>query len=157
MRSRSTASNANDVGERKTGASFSNLTRRHRFALLTTFRSSGEAVSTPMWFARDGNRVFMVTDLSAGKLRRIANDPRVTVAPCRSQGRPLGPTVEAIATILDEGFSDDAAGALAGRYHLPRWMIERFLRRRGGGAPPRYLELLPPPRDDTAARERPKP
>ena len=75
---------------------FRNLDRRRRFVLLTTFRASGEAVATPMWFARGPGRLFMVTDRKAGKLRRIQRDPHVTVAPCRSQGRPLGPAIDGV-------------------------------------------------------------
>ena len=129
--------------ERRAVSAFPNLDRSHRFALLTTFRASGEAVSTPMWFARRSERVYMVTAHSAGKLGRIRNTPRVRIAPCRSQGRPLGPAVDALCVILDPATSDEAAAALSRRYHLPSWVIERFLRRRGGGAPPSYLQLTP--------------
>jgi PPOX class probable F420-dependent enzyme len=122
-------------------APFSNL-GRGRFALLVTYRSSGEPVPTPMWFARDGDRIYMATAGNAAKLRRIRNDPAVTVAPCRSQGRVLGPTVSATARVLTTETSDDAARAIAGRYLLPSSLIERFLRRRAGGAPPVYLELV---------------
>jgi len=129
------------VSTRAIDSPFRNLDRRRRFVLLTTFRASGEAVATPMWFARGPGRLFMVTDRKAGKLRRIQRDPRVTVAPCRSQGRPLGPAIDGVAKVLDPGESDEAARALSRRYHLPSGIIERFLRRRGGGAPPLYLEV----------------
>ena len=131
--------------EPRAASAFPNRDRSHRFAFFTTFRASGEAVSTPMWFARRSERVYMVTARSAGKLRRIRNNPRVAIAPCRSQGRPLGPAVDAICVILDPATSDEAAAAISRRYHLPSWVIEGFLRRRGSGAPPLYLQLTPTP------------
>ena len=94
-----------------------------------------------MWFAQRGDRLFMVTARNAAKLARIRHNPRVTVAPCRSQGRPLGPPTAATAIILDRAVSDEAARALSRRYLLPSWMIERFFRRRGGGRPPLYMQL----------------
>jgi PPOX class probable F420-dependent enzyme len=121
---------------------FENFERRHRFALLTTFRSSGTPISTPMWFAMSGSRMFMVTHRTAAKLRRIRNDGRVMVGPCRSQGKPIAQAIAAVATVLDHPATDDARRALSRRYHLPRSLIERFLRRRGKGARPVYLELV---------------
>ena len=114
---------------------------RSRFALLTTYRVNGDLVSTPMWFARRDGRLFMVTANNAGKLRRLRANPQALVAPCRSQGRPLGPAVAATVTLLAPDSSAEPAAALARRYFLPSWLIERFLRRRGGGAPPVYLAL----------------
>ena|SRR5437870_2445593 len=129
-------------GERPPAAASSPSTLvRGRFLLLTTFRASGEPVSTPMWFAARNGRMYLVTACNAGKLGRLRADPRVLVAPCRSQGRPLGPAVAATATLLEPHLSADAARALSRRYLLPSWLIERFLRRRGRGAPPVYIEL----------------
>jgi len=119
---------------------FTNL-GRSRFALLTTYRANGAPVSTPMWFARRDGRLFMVTANNAGKLRRLRANPQALVAPCRSQGRPLGPSVAVTVTLLAPDASSEAAAALARRYFMPSWLIERFLRRRGGGAPPVYLAL----------------
>src|SRR5205823_2742579 len=117
--------------------------RRDRFALLTTYKASGETVSTPMWFARRNDRVYMITARNAAKLARIRRNPKATIAPCRAQGRPLGPPTAATAVILDPEASDDAARALSRRYFLPSWVIEKFLQRRGGGLPPVYLQLAP--------------
>jgi PPOX class probable F420-dependent enzyme len=132
------SSNASQVS-----AGFGNLRRRHRFALLTTYKASGETVSTPMWFARRDGRLYMITARNAAKLARIRRNPQTTVGPCRSQGRPLGPPTAATAVILDPEASDDAARALSRRYFLPSWVIEKFLRRRGGGLPPVYVQLTP--------------
>ena len=53
-----------------------------RFVSLTTFRSSGEAVSTPVWVGRDGGALVVLTPADSGKVKRLRADPRVELRPC---------------------------------------------------------------------------
>jgi PPOX class probable F420-dependent enzyme len=53
-----------------------------RFVSLTTFRRSGTAVSTPVWIARDGASLVVLTPAGSGKVKRLRNDPRVELRPC---------------------------------------------------------------------------
>jgi uncharacterized protein len=57
------------------------------FLSLTTFRKSGERVSTPMWVTRDGDALIMFTPESSGKVKRLRNSPRVELRPCNRMGR----------------------------------------------------------------------
>lgn len=63
---------------------------RSRFVLLTTFRTSGEPVPTPVWVVRDstrpGGHLAILTDLDSGKVRRLRRDPSVTLRPCNPRG-----------------------------------------------------------------------
>ncbi len=82
--------------------------RDHKYLSLETFKKSGESVKTPVWFAADpasdlGSneaRLFIYTIGNTGKVKRIRNNPRVRIAPCKIKGEPLGEFVEAIATII---------------------------------------------------------
>ena len=76
--------------------------RGHQCIRLTTFRKTGVPVSTPVWFAVEGDRIYLFSLAGAGKLKRIRNNPSVKVAPSDFQGRPLGPEFEASAHILPE-------------------------------------------------------
>jgi PPOX class probable F420-dependent enzyme len=53
-----------------------------RFVSLTTFRRSGEPVSTPVWVGRDGTSLVVLTPADSGKVKRLRHDPRVEVRPC---------------------------------------------------------------------------
>jgi uncharacterized protein len=53
-----------------------------RFVSLTTFRRSGERVSTPVWVGRDGTALVVLTPAGSGKVKRLRHDPRVELAPC---------------------------------------------------------------------------
>jgi len=58
-----------------------------RFILLTTYRRSGEAVSTPVWVGREGEALVVLTPARSGKVRRLRRDPRVRVQPCGRFGK----------------------------------------------------------------------
>ena len=58
----------------------------------------------------------MRTWSTAGKAKRIANNPAVTVAPSTVRGRPAGPAIDAVARLLDGHEADEAKRRL-GRKH----------------------------------------
>lgn len=53
-----------------------------RFVSLTTFRRTGERVSTPVWVARDGEALVVLTPSGSGKVKRLRRDARVELRPC---------------------------------------------------------------------------
>ena len=46
-----------------------------RFISLTTFLRSGNAVSTPVWIARDGDVLAVTTPAMSGEVKRLRNSP----------------------------------------------------------------------------------
>jgi PPOX class probable F420-dependent enzyme len=58
------------------------------YVLLSTFRKSGEAVPTAVWIVPlpDGSCGF-TTEVNSGKVKRIRNNPAVTLQPCDVRGR----------------------------------------------------------------------
>ncbi len=49
---------------------FTNLDKE-KYVSLTTFRKTGEAVVTPVWFAESKGTIYAGTGVSAGKIKRI--------------------------------------------------------------------------------------
>ncbi|MEU4424247.1 PPOX class F420-dependent oxidoreductase [Actinoplanes sp. NPDC024001] len=72
-----------------------------KYVLLTTFRRDGRAVGTPLWVVPDGAGLGFWTVAGSGKLKRIRNSGRVTVAACDVRGNPTGEPLEATARIGD--------------------------------------------------------
>lgn len=70
---------------------------------LTTFRRSGVGVATPLWFVRDGELLYMRTIAASGKVKRLARDARVTLAPCTWEGEWTGPALEAVGRVMADG------------------------------------------------------
>ena len=83
----------------------------HEYMNLTTFRKSGEAVATPLWFALVDGRLYATTPPDSGKMKRIRNNPRVLLAPANFRGKPLGESVEGIGRILGDGEAPERANA----------------------------------------------
>ncbi len=97
------------------------------FVLLTTFRRSGKRVSTPVWVARDGDHLVVITPAGTGKVKRIAANPAVEVTPCDRRGRPKpwAPTVAGRAEVREAAAEADAAReAIKAKY---RWEFRIFM------------------------------
>lgn len=57
---------------------------------LETFRKSGVAVRTPVWFISEGETIYIRTGANSGKVKRINNNPKVNIAACKANGDLLG-------------------------------------------------------------------
>ena len=101
-------------------ATFPDLGREQCIA-LTTFRKTGEAVTTPVWFAESLGTIYVETHADAGKLKRLRHTARVTLAPCTYSGKVTGSVSEGNARILTESEESKAASvALAKNYGVMR-------------------------------------
>ena len=115
-----------------------------RYLRLSTFRKTGAAVPTPVWFARLGENLYVVTGRNTGKVKRIRNNPGVAVAPSDFRGRPKGPDMRAIACVTDEQRGGPADRALRGKYGWQYRVFEVVEGLRGAADDLVYLELRPP-------------
>jgi PPOX class probable F420-dependent enzyme len=117
----------------------------HKYCQLVTFRRTGAGVPTPVWFALEGDRLYVKTERPSGKLKRIRNDARVEVAPCTLRGRVLGAFATGRARVLDATEAAAAERALRTRYGLVRRLfglvVEPIFALRG--LAPAYLEVVP--------------
>lgn len=76
---------------------------------LATFRKTGVAVQTPVWFAKEGDTLYAFSTQDAGKVKRLRNSSRARIAPCTVTGKPTGEWVDAEAFVLDPKTGKDVA------------------------------------------------
>jgi PPOX class probable F420-dependent enzyme len=114
--------------------------RGHKYALVHTFRRSGEAVPTPVWFGLAGGRLYFRSYANAAKLKRLSANPRVLVAPCTVRGKPKGPFIEARARVLSADEEAAAERAIQSNYGLFRRLYEGGFAMKAEGA---YVEVDP--------------
>src|SRR5579872_4952985 len=90
----------------------------YQFMSLTTFRKSGAAVPTTVWFAPDKENLYVTTGATAGKIKRLRNNQRVVLTPCDARGTLLDERIqiEAVAHELPAGKHDRAVAALKRKY-----------------------------------------
>jgi PPOX class probable F420-dependent enzyme len=115
--------------------------RGHEYALLVTYRRSGEPVPTPVWFGLDGSdRLYVKTGAAAAKVKRVRANPRVLVGPSDARGKPLGPLAPGAGRVVGEHERQHAESVLSSSYGLGRRIYERVA---GARAPSDYLEVTP--------------
>ena len=101
-------------------ATFPDLGREQCIA-LTTFRKTGQAVTTPVWFAISLGTIYVETHTDAGKIKCLSHTARVTLAPCTYSGKVTGSVSEGNARILTESEESTAASvALSKKYGVMR-------------------------------------
>lgn len=109
------------------GTTFPDL-RKEQCIALTTFRKTGEAVTTPVWFTESHGTIYVETHADAGKLKRLRHTTRVTLAPCTYSGKVTGSVNEGNARILTESQESKAVlAALAKKYGFMR-NLHHFVR-----------------------------
>lgn len=137
VRDRSAAGAASLPGTTDTFAALAG----EQFALLVTFRRSGEPVPTPVWFGLQDGCAYVESLADAGKVKRLRHDRRVRVAPCTLRGRPKGPFADGVGRILGAAEEQKAEAALDRHYGSPRRLYVRLGNRLGVRSV--YLELTP--------------
>ena len=110
------------------------------YCLVATYKRSGEAVATPLWYGVDDQgRLYFRTYAHAAKVKRIRNNARVRVAPSTMRGKPKGPAAEGTARILSPGEQPHAEEAIQSNYGLFRRVYERG----AGNFDAVYVEVTP--------------
>jgi PPOX class probable F420-dependent enzyme len=97
-----------------------------KYISLATFRKSGVAVRTPVWFGEENGKLFVMTNSKSGKCKRIRSNPKVRIAACTIRGKITGPEFEGTARILSEQERVQARAAVRRKYWAARipflWM-----------------------------------
>jgi uncharacterized protein len=128
-------------------AAFPDLGRAQCIA-LTTFRKTGQAVTTPVMFAQSHGTIYVGTRADAGKLKRLRRSGRVALAPCTYSGKVTGAVSEGNARILTGPEECTAAStALAKKYGvmLPLFRNVWRLFQRQAKADEVYIAIEPIP------------
>lgn len=97
-----------------------------KYVSLTTFRKNGTPVAAPVWIADlgDGTSGF-TTASSSYKVKRLANDPRITLQPCDSRGNVREGTsvVSGTATVVHGADFESVRSRIKSKYGMQFAMI----------------------------------
>lgn len=130
---------------------------RARFVQLTTFRSSGQPVPTPVWVVQDRDHLAVLTNLNSAKVRRLQHDSSITLVPCSPQGKPvlLTQPVRGRASVITDPQTVQRVWRLVRRKYAFEHAVLRVLgllrpawRRWTGPQAVLHLDLAPPPMSD---------
>jgi len=98
----------------------------HKYLNLETCRKSGKPVPTPVWFAEDNGVLYVYSNASTGKVKRIRNNPRVRIVPCDVRGGPTGEWIKAQARIVDDVEAQRGHQLLNRKYGWQKKLIDFF-------------------------------
>lgn len=92
-----------------------------RYVLFTTFKRDGSAVGTAVWIAPFGNgQACFTTGGDSAKVKRLRNNPRVTLQKCDYKGRvaPGSPVIEATARVVTGADCEPVNVAMRAKYAI---------------------------------------
>lgn len=98
---------------------------------MESYRKSGEAIRTPLWFAQDGEVLYFYTVAHSFKVKRLKNNPRIRIAPCDMRGNLKGDWVDATARLLDTAEAKQADNLLNQKYGWQKRLLNFFAKLRG--------------------------
>ena len=115
---------------------------KQKYLNLETYRKNGECMDTPVWFVQQGATFYVVTMANSGKVKRIRNNDRVNIAPCRMDGKLTGTWVPAQARqVTDPDLSLTVDHLLDRKYGLLKKMFQN--RRSKENSQAAILEITP--------------
>jgi PPOX class probable F420-dependent enzyme len=104
----------------------------HGYINLATFRRTGVAVETPVWFAPLDGRLYVFSEGKAGKVKRLRNSPRARIAVCDVRGKLRGEWIEVVARVVDDPETIERAfAALRAKYGWQMRIVDFFSRLAG--------------------------
>ncbi|GAT70794.1 PPOX class F420-dependent enzyme [Planomonospora sphaerica] len=113
------------------------------YVSVTTYRRNGAAVATPVWAAPDGEALVIWTPVSAGKVKRIRNNPEVAVRACDVRGNARGEEVGGRAEIMSAEETERVRDLLTRKYGLQARLVILGSRLRRGGAGTVGIRITP--------------
>lgn len=109
-----------------------------KYIALETYRKDGIGITTPVWYVRDGDIIWVVTRERTGKVRRVRNDGRVRLAVSDFKGRPKGEWFGGTATIVGGEQAERAISLRNKKY----WMTVRLARLFSSGHGPHVVFMI---------------
>jgi PPOX class probable F420-dependent enzyme len=105
---------------------------KQKYLNLETFRKNGDCMKTPVWFVQESETIYVQTMADCGKVKRIRNNQRVNVVPCKMDGTPVGKWVPANAReVPDAELSRKVNRLLDKKYGLMKKMFSLGSSRQG--------------------------
>jgi PPOX class probable F420-dependent enzyme len=86
--------------------------KNQKYINVETFRKTGAAVQTPVWFVQEGDSLLVRTFADSGKMKRVRNNSRVRVAVCNMSGGLLGEWHNARAEVVQDQAVDQRVNKL---------------------------------------------
>lgn len=102
-----------------------------KYIALETFRKSGDAVITPVWFVEHDDLIWVVTREFTGKVKRLRNNNKVRIAVSNFSGNPKGKWFSGQADIIQGELVNTVMSLRNKKYGFMAKIIGVFSARKG--------------------------
>ena len=102
---------------------------KHKYINLETYKKSGQAVQTPVWFMISDGTIFVYTTQNTGKVKRIKNNPTVKIMPCGMRGKPKGDWIDGAARFANESETQNAIKLRHQKYGFRAKLVGMFIKK----------------------------
>lgn len=105
---------------------------RAKYISFATQKRDGSMVATPVWAGNEDTSLFVFSEADAGKVKRLRNFSRSTVAPCTATGRVTGNSYDCESYLLEsEADIERAYKALNKKYGILMRITDFFSKMTG--------------------------
>lgn len=106
---------------------------RSSYVSFTSYRKDGTPVATPVWIAPEGDDLYFFSDTGAFKVKRVRNNPAVSLQPCDVRGRIKdgAPLVTGLAEVLEHSETPRVRRIVNRKYRVTGTIGTLFSRLRG--------------------------
>jgi PPOX class probable F420-dependent enzyme len=88
-----------------------------RYINVETFKRDGNGVKTPVWFAVVDRRIYVFTDGTSFKVKRLGRNTKARIAACDARGKVHGSWADAEGRIVEDADEEGRAyAAIRARY-----------------------------------------
>lgn len=115
---------------------------REPYVNVESFKRDGGGVKTPVWIAELDGKLVLFTLGDSFKVKRVARNPKVKVAPCDVRGGVRGPWVDGTCVLVDDPEHEARAyEALRAKYGVVMRVGDFFSRLSGRMKRRKVLEI----------------
>jgi len=105
------------------------LLEKQKYINLETYKKSGQAVKTPVWFMISDGLIFVLTTENRGKVKRIKNNPKIRIMPCGMRGEPKGDWIDGTARFATEEETQNAIKLRHKKYGFRAKIVGMFIKK----------------------------
>ena len=105
------------------------LLEKQKYINLETYKKSGQAVRTPVWFMISDGLIFVLTTENTGKVKRIKNNPKIRIMPCGMRGEPKGDWIDGTARFATYAETQNAIKLRHKKYGIRAKIVGMFIKK----------------------------
>jgi PPOX class probable F420-dependent enzyme len=102
-----------------------------KYLCLETYKKTGQAVKTPVWFVISDGIIYIATAESSGKVKRLKNNKSVRIVPSNYKGEPKSNWIEGQAFFGNETELNSTMSLRNKKYGILAKIISMFVSKKG--------------------------